>query len=118
VLKINLPDCGLLAPGLVQVATKTSLPPFYPFDHSPLPSKPRRGTRRSPSYERRNINSWLVVQTAVKYLLAGGAAGAGEQVLSLRPSLSNRSDPSFRERARHLRPTEDILDYPTTDPLS
>lgn len=57
----------------------TILPPL-PVDHSYSQKTEEEGHGEVEVYEEEEHHDWLGGSTAVKYLLAGGVAGAGEYV--------------------------------------
>ena len=98
-------------------ATQATLTPL-PVDHSYSKEPEGEGQEGAEVYEEEEHHSWLGGSTAVKYLLAGGVAGAGEHVSSLRFLSPDESAPSFANVYRTVRPAEDIPDHSTTRPDS
>lgn len=94
-------------------ATQVILPPL-PVDHSYPQRTEEEEQEEVGVYEEEEHHSWFGGATAVKYLLAGGVAGAGEPVSYLRPLSPNPPIPSFADVHCTVRPAEDILDHPTT----
>ena len=60
-------------------ATQVTLPPL-PVDHS---YSRQTEEEEHEDYEEEEHHAWFGGSTAVKYLLAGGVAGAGEHISSL-----------------------------------
>lgn len=99
-------------------AAQVTLPPL-PVDHSYSQQTEEEGQEGVEVYEEEEHHSWLGGSTAVKYLLAGGVAGAGEHVSSVASPLPpNRLVLSFTDGNRAIRPVEDLLDHPATRPIS
>jgi len=70
------------SPVASMAAAQVTLPPL-PVDHSYSRQTEEEDQGEVQVYEEEEHHSWLGGSTAVKYLLAGGVAGAGEHVLSL-----------------------------------
>ena len=64
------------------VTTQVALPPL-PVDHSYSKQTEEEAQEEVEVYEEEEHHSWFGGSTAVKYLLAGGVAGAGAHVSSL-----------------------------------
>lgn len=92
--------------------------PLLPVDHSH--SQPAEGEEAGQIevHEEEEHHAWLGGSTAVKYLLAGGVAGAGEHLSSLWPLSPDQLAPSFSNLHRTIRSAEDIPDHSTTRPSS
>ena len=97
-------------------ATQVALPPL-PVDHSYSRQIEEEEHEEVEVYEEEH-HAWFGGATAVKYLLAGGVAGAGEHILSLWLSPPNQSVPSFADVYCTVRPAEDIPNHSTTRPNS
>lgn len=89
-----------------------------PMNHSYSKKTEEEGQEEAEVYEEEEHHNWLGGSTAVKYLLAGGVAGAGAHVSSFWPLASDQTVPSFSDMHRTVRPAEGILNYPTTRPSS
>jgi hypothetical protein len=76
--------------------TQVTLPPL-PVDHSYSRQTEEEGQGQVGVYEEEEHHSWLGGSTAVKYLLAGGVAGAGEYISSVTPFLFAECTPSFTD---------------------
>jgi len=96
-------------------ATQVTLPPL-PVDHSYSQQTEEEGQEQV--YEEEEHHNWLGGSTAVKYLLAGGVAGAGKHVSSLWRMPPDQPVHSFAIVHCTVRPTEDIPDHSTTRPNS
>lgn len=69
-------------PAASMAATQVTLPPL-PVDHSYSQQTEEEEQEEFGVYEEEEHHSWLGGSTAVKYLLAGGVAGAGKRVSSV-----------------------------------
>lgn len=92
--------------------TQVALPPL-PVDHSFSQQAEGQEQEEVEAYGEEEHHDWLGGSTAVKYLMAGGVAGAGEYASSLRLSPPDQLVPSLADVHRTVRPAEDIPDYPT-----
>ena len=104
-------------PVVSMTATQVTLPPL-PVDHSYSRQTEEEEHEDVEVYEEEEHHAWLGGSTAVKYLLAGGVAGAGEHIPSLWILSPDQPAPSFANVYCTLRPAEDILNHSTTRPSS
>jgi len=102
-----------VAPTTAVVSMAATLP-LLPVDHSYSQQTEEGAQEDVEVYEEEEHHSWLGGSTAVKYLLAGGVAGAGKHVSSLLSLSPDQPDSSFADLHRAIRPAEDILDHPAT----
>lgn len=70
------------APAASMTTTQATLPPL-PVDHSYSRQPEEEEHEEVEVYEEEEHHAWFGGATAVKYLLAGGVAGAGEHLSSL-----------------------------------
>ena len=97
--------------------TQAALPPL-PVDHSYSRQIEEEEHEDLQAYEEEEHHTWFGGATAVKYLLAGGVAGAGEHVSSPWAFVPDQPVPSFANVHCTVRQTEDISDHSTTRPNS
>jgi hypothetical protein len=95
------------------VTTQATLPPL-PVDHSYSQQTEEEGQEHVEVCEVEEHHDYFGGSTAVKYLLAGGVAGAGEHVSYLWLLPPDQLVPSFADVHRTVRPVEDIPNYPAT----
>ena len=92
----------------------TQVPPqLLPVDHSYAQQLEGQEQEEVEVHEE-DHHGWLGGSTAVKYLLAGGVAGAGKHVQPLRLLPPDQLVTSFADVHRAVRPAEDIPHHPTT----
>ena len=94
-------------PAVTQIA-----PPPLPVDHSYSQQTKGEEQAEVETCGEEDHHDWFGGSTAVKYLMAGGVAGAGEYVPSLTFALLS-TGPSFADVHCTVRPVEDIPDHPT-----
>jgi hypothetical protein len=92
--------------------TQVTLPPL-PVDHSYSQQTEEEEHEEVEVYEEEH-HTWFGGSTAVKYLLAGGVAGAGEHISSLWPFPPDQLVPSFANLHCTVRSAEDIPNHSTT----
>lgn len=102
---------------LIQVAsmaTTQATLPSLPVDHSYSQQTGEEEEEEVGTYEEEEHHAWFGGSTAVKYLLAGGVAGAGEHVSSLWLLSPDQSAPSLANVHCTVRPAQDIPDHSAT----
>ena len=109
------PPSIVTSPSSSMATTQVTLPPL-PVDHSYSQRTEGEEQGEVQVYEEEEHHSWLGGSTAVKYLLAGGVAGAGEHVSSLWLFSPDEPAPSFADVHCTVRPVEDIPNHPTARP--